>query len=451
MENQTSSEPVHAGISFPLASYSRTRGLRRLGMLLIVLVVGCFIFSTADYGGVTYDDTAGYYDVAKNGFASEEARLRPLLYPLLLKAAMAISPNHPNTWVVIIQLLFYYLSFLTLVILLTKISFFKTWNSFIICIILAIAMINPQSLHANSVILPEIIPLFFVILALYYSATDIKKFHSSILYGFLIIIPILFKPVWIFLVVFPIIKLAWVKRDRMSILRNTVFPVVITFAIFALHQNLINHNIRNGHPVSSTMDICLNLTLIRCGCIQGAENTVLYNHLSKIGQVESISSRKWNNSAAEYNDFTRIKNDIPWRIREDSRFWQKSLQNPKNVFTYAKIQLGRVTKFYTTSASETSIQLKSDFQTYAYQGFYNKIHKTIVFPLFVLSFISIICHKHPKIILVFWIFTLLGSIILTFLTFQDSLFLRMRALIEVFLFSFLRGLLQNHQPSSFQS
>ena len=137
---------------------------------------------------------------------------------------------------------------------------------------------------------------------------------------------------------------------------------------------------------------------------------------------------------------TNIKNQIPWKFREDKEYWRKALQNKNNLLTFGFVQLKRVRIFYTTSASNNSIQIGPNFVNYIYQSFYHWVHKLFVFPIFIFLTYRVIRKKEPGLIVVFWFVILISSLILAVLTYQDPQFIRMRIAIEpILLFLTLFG------------
>ncbi len=408
--------------------------------ILIGVIVSLIILITVDFNGVIEGDTESYLDVAKHGFNSDSIRFRPILYPLFLKLSFLITSENIFSGIVLIQLSFYLIAtYVFFYILDNEINFIKL-NIKLIGLLVLVSVASPNTIASNSLILPEILPLTFILLITYLASININTISKSFVFGILLIIPALFKPLWLFLVIMPLLNLVWHYKPRGKYLYNIIIPISIAIFLFTIHQSLIRRNISDGNQLASTMDVNLNLAIIRCGIISGTDGTKLFNFLSNNGLADKIRIRKWNNSKEEFEEFTNIKNQIPWKFREDKEYWRKALQNKNNLLTFGFVQLKRVRIFYTTSASNNSIQIGPNFVNYIYQSFYHWVHKLFVFPIFIFLTYRVIRKKEPGLIVVFWFVILISSLILAVLTYQDPQFIRMRIAIEpILLFLTLFG------------
>lgn len=209
---------------------------------------------------------------------------------------------------------------------------------------------------------------------------------------------------------------------------SILMPILIAVFLFGIHQWTIQKNQQSGKLVATTMDVNLNLALIRGGFIEGAEGSSLYQYLSNEGLMQEISVRQWTNSKEEFESFTRIKDLIPWKEREDAQFWKSAITKPANFFGFISIQSKRIIKFYTNSPTGVLLNIKT--LDYFYEVSYDKLHKWFVFPLFLIITLRALFLNLSKTEYVLWLIILMSSLVITFFTYQDPHISRMRSAIE---------------------
>ncbi len=398
--------------------------------LIIGLLISIFVFLTANFKGIEVGDTMSYLDVSLNGFNSESIRFRPILYPLVLKLSFILNGGSNYECIVSIQIIFYVLASIVFLYIVLNDHWLSRINAVLVSVLVLLSLLSPNTIASNSLVLPEILPLTFILLVAYFTAKEIKNIFESVLFGIVLIIPALFKPLWLFLVIIPISKLSWKHGGYKRYWLNIIFPISIAISAFVVHQAMIKKSVKGGYQLASTMDVNLNLALIRCGITTGSEETKLYHYLNEKRLLDRIRNRNWDNSSAEFSEFTMLKDSIPWEQREDTQYWRKALADKNNFFIFTANQMKRILRFYTNSATDESIQIKPRLCNYLYQSFYYWIHKLFVFPVFIFLLISIIWKKEQGVIVVFWIITFITSIILAILTYQDPHFTRMRIAVE---------------------
>jgi hypothetical protein len=398
--------------------------------IVLTFILSIIIILTANFNGYIENDTQSYLDVAKYFFHSDSILLRPILYPLILKFSFILAGENSYMGIVIIQLFFYILASVVFLYVLEKNKIIPQLNKHLLALFVLLSLLGPNTIASNSLVLPEIIPLTFILLISYLSSINIDNLLKSIAFGILLIVPALFKPLWLFLLILPLFNLVWLYKSNNKYKYNFIVPIFMASSLFISHQLIIKNNISNAKHLASTMDVNLNLAIIRCGIINGTEGTKLNTFLTSNGLAEIISKRKWNNSAKEFEEFGNIKNQIPWEYREDKYYWQKALAHKDNILIFGLVQIKRVIAFFTSSESNGNIKMGPSFLNYFYQSFYYWIHKIIVFPIFIVLSLFVLFKKEQRLIVIFWVIISATSIFLAFLTYQDQLFIRMRIAVE---------------------
>lgn len=403
----------------------KTKGIYYFIVSLIIAIAG---FCSANYTGIELPDTTSYVDIANQGFASPFVSVRPAIYPSIIHLATGLSEPNRNAIIVFIQVVFYVFSAIFIFWLLNRDGVKAKQSIAFIAILVIVAFLNPQSLNYNSIILPENISLFFILVVAYLVSKETVSWRSSILLGFLLVIPMLIKPVWMFIVLIPFVFNLKNLTNKCILKLSILIPVIIATLLFGVHQWVIQKNQQSGKLVATTMDVNLNLALIRGGFIQGTEGSSLYQYLSNEGLIQEISARQWTNSKEEFESFTRIKDIIPWKEREDAQFWKSAITKPTNFFGFLLTQSKRVVKFYTNSPTGVLLNIKSI--DYLYQVSYDKLHKWLVFPIFLILTFRALFFNLSKAEFVLWLIILFSSLVITFFTYQDPHFSRMRSAIE---------------------
>ena len=262
--------------------------------LALTLFVFLFLFLKSDFNGIEESDTASYIDVMKNGFNSDAAKFRPILYPLILKFSFFLEGKTTFTSLIFLQIIFFTIASVFLLYLVLKDEKISKKNIFSITFILLLSLLNPQSINYISFVLPESIPFIFFLLIAYFTIKDINNFFQAALFAVIIVIPIFFKPIWLIFIPLPLCKLLWKKLTLYQIGLNILVPIFLSIIIFVSNQLLISGN-KKEKEMPTTIDVNLNLALIRCGLTSGAENTKLFNFLTNKKLINEIKERKWNN------------------------------------------------------------------------------------------------------------------------------------------------------------
>jgi hypothetical protein len=376
--------------------------------IVLTFILSIIIILTANFNGYIENDTQSYLDVAKYFFHSDSILLRPILYPLILKFSFILAGENSYMGIVIIQLFFYILASVVFLYVLEKNKIIPQLNKHLLALFVLLSLLGPNTIASNSLVLPEIIPLTFILLISYLSSINIDNLLKSIAFGILLIVPALFKPLWLFLLILPLFNLVWLYKSNNKYKYNFIVPIFMASSLFISHQLIIKNNISNAKHLASTMDVNLNLAIIRCGIINGTEGTKLNTFLTSNGLAEII----------------------PWEYREDKYYWQKALAHKDNILIFGLVQIKRVIAFFTSSESNGNIKMGPSFLNYFYQSFYYWIHKIIVFPIFIVLSLFVLFKKEQRLIVIFWVIISATSIFLAFLTYQDQLFIRMRIAVE---------------------
>lgn len=382
-----------------------------------------------DFGGIPAGDTKGYIDVSENWYSSAHIYIRPILYPIFIFFAKLINPSEYGA-IVSIQILFYSLS----AVLFYKILIANNTglNKFVLAVIVAIAFSAPQALYANQIVLPEVLPLFFILLLIHYLLKP-ASFKNALFISLFIIMPIFLKPLWMILLVFPLLKYIYSKKNIKNLVFGLVIPTIFSLIIYATNQSIVA---KSGTNVlaASTFDINTNLSLIRMGSIDADEESPLYTFLEHKNLISEISGRNWDNSKKEFDRFTKIKNQIPTKYREDPTFWKSILlENPKYLFNYLTFQITRIPAFFSTSAANYNVDFLPKQLNRLYQSFFYNIHsKHIVGICFILFslFIGIFNFKELSLHKILFFLIIGTTSVICLLVYQNSHYIRMRAVIE---------------------
>ena len=385
-----------------------------------------------NFNGVTAGDTQGYVDVSINWFNSEVIYLRPIIYPIFIYLSKLIGTGTFGI-LIYIQVLFYAMSGVLFynILVQQKIKLKKLY----LALLVIISFSAPQTLGLNQVVLPEMFPLFFILL-LFNFILKPSTLGNSIVVSILILTSILLKPLWLLLLAFPIIKLIYSEKSFNNILYGCIVPITLTISLYSTNQYLVAKKDVNK-VTASTFDVNTNLALIRMGLINGSENTKLNSYLISKNLIQEINQRSWTNDKVEFSKFTQIKDQIPWEYREDSHFWKNVLlKNPNNLFEYFSFQLTRLPIFFSTSAENGRVKFLPNFLNSIYQRFYSNIHSKHITGILFLVFtfiIGLFSFKQLTINKLLFFLILGVGIVLCLLTYQNPHFVRMRGVIEPFI------------------
>tara|TARA_B100001250_G_C19768108_1_gene775759 strand:+ start:292 stop:1602 length:1311 start_codon:yes stop_codon:yes gene_type:complete len=378
--------------------------------------------------GIAAPDTAGYLDVSRNWFNSDSIYIRPIIYPIFIYLSNFYFSG-PFGGIIYIQIIFYALSGMLFYKILVQQQL--KINRILLFFLVILSFSAPQSLHMNQIVLPEIIPLFFLLLLFSFLLKPLSL-KNSLIISALIITPILIKPLWLLLLSFPIIKFIYSKKNLNDFLYGLLIPILLSISIYSTNQYLVSKNNVN-QIIASTFDVNINLALIRMGLIDGSQGTKLYKYLDNNGLIPEISNRSWTSNYDEYNSFNEIKKNIPWEYREDYLFWKNILNKPTNLIKYSSFQFSRLPIFFATSAENGSVKFLFEPLNNIYQRFFSNIHSKHIAGIAFISFTLIIgLFNFNKLSIHKLLFFLIleVSIILCLLTYQNAHFLRMRASIE---------------------
>lgn len=407
---------------------SLSTSIKLIGLILLIILVG----SNMQWNGIEEADTPSYLDIAKYGLQSSYIHFRPFVYPLLIKISILLSDNY--VVLVVLQAIAYIISYSLVSWGINPKLIKGNVASIIVDIVTILAFCAPQSIAAVSVILPELLPLLPFTVIIFLLANPIR--HQSI--GIILcgILLILLKPVWIILFpVFILLSLLF-HFQKKELEKKRMFRIFAGVLLLYLGNQLAITSLQHKPTTAaSTMDVNLNLAMIRYGLIDGAEGTTLYHFLSEEQLYSSIINRKWDNTASESSSFTAIKNHIPWQKREDPTYWKNIILHNDMAPRFVMFQLSRLPKFFSASASNENVDFTSiSFLNYCYQGFYIRIHKIFIPLLYLLVLIVCIVPKlsiNSDSALSFTGYSiLLFAFVTTFFTYQDSSFLRLRSGIE---------------------
>ena len=133
--------------------------------LIIFLFLIIIQLPWINFNGVASGDTHGYIDVSKNWLNSDIIYLRPVIYPIFIYLSKAIGTG-PFGAIVYIQIIFYALSGVLFfnILIQQKINI----NKLLLVFLVIVSFLAPQALQMNQVVLPEMLPLFFVLLLFYF-------------------------------------------------------------------------------------------------------------------------------------------------------------------------------------------------------------------------------------------------------------------------------------------
>jgi len=382
-----------------------------------------------DFSGIALPDTKGYLDVSANWFTSEHIYIRPIVYPIFLFFAKLIKPSEFGV-IVYIQIFFYALS----AVIFYKLLIYRKIkiNKYTLLFFVIISFSAPQALYFNQIVLPETLPLFFILLLIHFLLQP-ASFKNSLIITFLIILPILLKPLWLLLMLFPLLKFIYSEKNRSNLIFGFLFPTLLTIILYSTNQFAVAKSEKNT-VTASTFDMNTNLSLIRMGMIDADKNSRLLELLKHKKLIVEVSNRTRDNSNKEFLRFTEIKDQIPSSYREDSSFWKSILlKKPNNLLQYVSFQISRVPAFFSTSAANYKVKFFPNILNRMYQSFFYNIHAKHIAGICFLLFTFIIGLFNFKIWTLhkIFFFLIIGvTTVICLLVYQNPHFLRMRAVIE---------------------
>ena len=394
------------------------------------------IISDADNNIPEADDQ--YIGISLKWWTSNSIGNRPLGYPFIIYILRLFIGSSWSYYLVGLQIILYSISGLIFYSILTGTKVYKkNVNAFIVTLL---CFLNPQSLSYCMAISPEIMPNTFLLIAFWSSNYFFKNRESRYNYLILAIVSsflcYLMKPIWVlapFIIIFNQILM------KKNLIVDFLKFISAYLFVFLAYSQTINFLSGNSNFVSNILDLNINLMVIRMGAIENTEQTELYKYLDSTGKLEAISARKWTDSTTEFNNFTDLKNTINRSLLYDSSFWKSALADPSNLITFTKRAFYRIPSYFSTSAESGRVSIKfSKFLNYLYQGFYSWIHDTLWFiPIIVILFLMYeqFAFKIYGNLNYYYLNTTIISVAMAIiiLTYQDSLFYRMRASTEPFI------------------
>jgi hypothetical protein len=396
-------------------------------------------------------DTGGYTAVSHSLY-NESSQDRPIIFPLIIKILRFLADDHWPTLLVLFQYLLLCCISLMAFSILQK--FFRPWLSGIFSVVIGI---SPGIAHSAAFILPELILAFFITIAWYAIVRMflIKQITSrqiivlSMLAGGFSGLAALSKPVWI--LGFIPISLAAIIVFRKNLKHAIQVGLSISLTHILLCALWISFLYINFGQlgISRIGTVAINVILVRAGLTHYAEGTEVYNYFKEHDTLEKANQLTWDNFAL----FREVLKQMPWSIRYDKEFAKKIFA--EDISTYFFIQLSRLPIFFRTRCSflpnENRFPKALSFLNYIYMGSYNKFH-WIFIPLFLLISVILLFQKTTfnSLLLLSLFMIAYYSCVVTFLTYQNPHFIRMKPPIDPLLyitafisFCFIAGKLQS--------
>jgi hypothetical protein len=402
-------------------------------ILVAILALAYGIWSNPSMMSQTVTDTQSYIRAAENLPQPHEER--PPIYPLLILMTMTTGGAQWATHLTMLN----HLVFPIFALLALDIS--RRLNLTLLSRILIVVgvIVIPGIYNAASVLIPEFhlavgtMLVWWIAARIALAETEAMHPHDYIIggvwLGLVSALMTLTKPVWIvglFPVLLALVIIKW-KVGLGVILRLVGSATVIYVVIFLSYQLSLILATGQGTP-SSTSTMNLNLIVLRLGLVEYGEDTAFYDYLEENDLLATAQALEWD----EFETFSGLKDQIPGEVRKDAAFYRTVLrQNPAPMVVH---QLLRVPRFITTgpgSISAESFPLMPSFVRAIYVRVFPNMHKLLYLPLLGISVVMMLTAKrYRNIILLTGSIVLYYAFVLTFLTYQDPHFTRMRVACE---------------------
>jgi hypothetical protein len=378
-------------------------------------------------------DTISYVSLAESIF-TDSARMRPPVYPLLIRACKSLSILSGVSWTYLISLA--QLAFL-LVIANLVLNIFSTfvaskWVATCSSIFISIA---PDLIRASLVLLPELMlaMLLVVVWKLMLNMASQKEFYES-RFGYPLIIGVisgiasLCKPVWA-LGFIPLVLGVMVLSNQKILVAIRYAGLIACFHLILLisWQLFLIYNF-NQFSISTVGATNLNRLSLRAGFTKDGEGTKVYEYLDSKGLLGKSQELKWH----KYEEFTELKNNVPHAIIADPSFYRKAIRG--NLTTFLKLQLSRWHIFYIhrpPCPDQKYFHHFPELFRYIYCGTYNIFFRPVLPALLLFSLLAgLYLRNTRKFTVVTALILLYFSAVITFFSYQDPHFARMRVGVE---------------------
>ncbi|MFC1584248.1 hypothetical protein ACFL5V_01730 [Fibrobacterota bacterium] len=428
-----------------LDSYMKRGMISKLSPYVICVVFIIFFswWSNPGLKGHRIGDSDGYVDVALETL-NEDATSRPIGYPLVIRLSMFLAGGegkHGAAWprlVVIMQMI-------SLSALISAMFWLYTTLGISPWIALPAALavgVNPNTIRNVGFIIPElllgvIISLAWIQLVRLYNhkhAAWKKVLGKAALIGGLSGLALLFKPVWILGIV-PLMAgagLVFIARPKiagavMGVMLLTHVVIWWSWQVFLLiHFNQIKPSVASANM--------FNFCSIRAGLTHHAEGTPLYHYMEEKGILDEAKSLTWH----DFEKWSRIRQQIGYPIRYDETFYRAVFA--REIMTLIKIQISRWPKFFTTrtpfprGGDDYTFPLMPSFVRYLYYGSYNWLFRPIGPILLILSLVYGMYNPRLRPVTISAALIILYfSSVVTFSSYQNPLFMRLRVGLEMML------------------
>ena len=410
----------------------------RVGTARAICTVAVFaivFWSNPTLSPVYAPDTEGYLAVAKS-LSSPQARDRPPGYPLFLSLAEGVGGTAWPHAVVLAQmaLLAGIASSLFGIFVRGSIPPNRAAVAAVFC------SVTPGLIGLTSCMLPEILLAFLLTLCWSRSlhlVTETRPFGrdlvaSAVACGALSGAAALVKPVWVLGILPLAAGVALGRRKTSSSWAGlAVLMIAAHVALVGSWQIFLAREFGQW-KISRVGTAAMNLAAIRAGMTGNAEGSPLYRYLERTGLLEEALKLRWQ----DFERFTGIKDAIPWEERTDPVFARQVLR--RDPAGYVLLQLRRLPTFFTVSPPPFARSAFSGMPAFL-RGLYARCYAAVfrieiggwrVSVLAILIVLgsarSVRSERLRPIVLTGVLVAVYYSVVVTLLTYQDPLFIRMR-------------------------
>ncbi len=403
------------------------------------LVLGIGVWANPGFDRLGEDDDTDDYVSIAHSFSDEEVRDRPPVYPLYLRLCMRFFGEHWERAAIAGQLAMLALTAALLAGALRRLTI-PAWAAIVAA---AACCVTPGMLFMSGIVLPEVclaMTLMFAwCLGIRLADPDVPArhlFRDALLCGAVSGIAALVKPVWT-LGCLPLAAGVLLLRRR-----DGRRAVAAAAAIVCVHAALVGAwqvflFAKYGQVTPSRMGTAeINMAAMRYGMTADAAGTPLYDYLDRHGLLADARRLQWK----DLGEFTRIKSAIPWEFRTDPEFERAILR--KHGPQFVGLQLARMGRFFVVHPPPAD-RLKfrglpgaaRRLYVHAYNGVFridtSRARLPVIAFLLVLGFATCLAVRRarPAGIVTAAMIAYYAAII-SLLTYQDALFIRMRIAIE---------------------